>query len=302
MPGSPLAAWYRRYYLLVNLPVLLIATELALTRLDPVNRSHGSNLDRAMERYRAAPPGASPVMLILGNSVVRSGIDQDAVERGLAARGGWRVYNFGLNTARLDDEVALLAYLAGRGIAPRAILLGVNLYSIRDVASDSRYPWHRRRSPYVFFHREYLWGGIKDRLTQRIAPRPARPYAQFANAVLTPDELATQAQTFIGQFARHAAADFPLLDQLPVLLRWAADHGIRVHAVLLPMNPIATGFAEYPALVAAIRDRLPAGSLDLTADGYPGELFDDVGHLDEAGRRRLTARIVDWLARDLEAP
>jgi hypothetical protein len=300
--GSAFAAWYRRYYLLVNLPVLLIATELVLTRLDPVNRSHASNLDRAMERYRASPPGAAPVMLVIGNSVVRSGIDQDAVERGLAARGGWRVYNFGLNTARLDDEVALLDDLARRGIAPRAILLGVNLYSIRDVPSDSRYPWHRRRSPYVFFHREYLWGGIRDRLTQLIAPRPARPYTQFANAVLTPDELATQAHTFIGLFAHHIAADFPLLDQLPVLLRRAADRGIRVHAVLLPMNPIATGFAEYPALVAAIRDRLPAGSLDLSVAGYPKDLFDDVGHLDEAGRRRLTAQIVDWLARDLEAP
>jgi hypothetical protein len=302
MSGSLLAAWYRRYYLLVNLPVLLIATELALSRLDPVNRSHGSNLDRALERYRASPPGPSPVMLIVGNSVVRSGIDQDAVERGLAPRGGWRVYNFGLNTARFDDEAALLDDLARRGIAPKAILVGVNLYSIRDVPSDSRYPWHRRRSPYVFFHREYLWGGIKDRLTQRIAPRPARPYTQFANAVLTPAELDAQAQTFIGQFAHHGAADFPLLDQLPVLLRRAADHGIRVHAVVLPMNPIATGFAAYPALVAAIRDRLPAGSLDLSGDGYPSDQFDDVGHLNEAGRRRLTARIVDWLARDLEAP
>lgn len=302
MSGSPFAAWYRRYYLLVNLPVLLIATELALSRLDPVNRSHGSNLDRAVERYRASPPGAAPVLLVVGNSVVRSGIDQDAVERGLASRGGWRVYNFGLNTARFDDEVALLDDLARRGIAPKAILLGVNLYSIRDVPSDSRYPWHRRRSPYLFFHRAYLLGGIQDRLTQLIAPRPARPYAQFANAVLTAEELDAQARTFIDQFAHRGAADFPLLDQLPVLLHRAADLGIRVHAVLLPMNPIATGSAEYPSLVAAIRDRLPAGSLDLTADGYSKDLFDDVGHLDEAGRRRLTARITDWLARQIGAP
>jgi hypothetical protein len=298
MAGSGFAAWYRRYYLLVNLPALLIATELVASRVDPVNRSHASNLDRAIERYRASPPSGARagVMLIVGNSVVRSGIDQDAVERGLP--GGWRVYNFGLNTARLDDEVALLDDLQRHGIAPTAILVGVNLYSIRDVPSDSRYPWHRRRSPYVLFHREYLWGGIKDRLTQLIAPRPARPYAQFANAVLTPEELDAQAHTFIGQFAHRAAADFPLLDQLPVLLRWTADRGIRVHVVVLPMNPIATGFAEYPALVAAIRDRIPAGSLDLTGDDYPRDQFDDVGHLDEAGRRRLTARIVDWLAHD----
>ena len=300
--GSAFVAWYRRYYLLVNLPVLLIATELMLTRLDPVNRSHSSNLDRAMERYHASPPGDSPVMLVIGNSVVRSGIDQDAIERGLAARGGWRVYNFGLNTARLDDEALLLDDLARRSVAPQAILLGVNLYAIRDVPSDSRYPWHHRRSPYVFFHREFLWGGLKDRLIQRIAPRPPTPYAQFANAVLTPDELAVQAHTFIGQFAHHTAADFPLLDQLPVLMRRAADRGIRVRAVLLPMNPIATGFAEYPALVAAIRDGLPAGSLDLSSAGYPQDLFDDVGHLNEAGRRRLTAQIVDGLARALEAP
>lgn len=297
MAGPAFAAWYRRYYLLVNLPALLIATELVMTRIDPVNRAHGSNLDRAMERYRASPPGSARagVMLILGNSVVRSGIDQDAVERGLP---GWRIYNFGLNTARLDDEVALLAYVQAHGIAPQAILVGINLYSIRDVPSDSRYPWHRRRSPYVFFHREFLWGGIKDRLTQRIAPRPARPYAQFANAVLTPEELDVQAHTFIGQFAHHTADDFPLLDQLAVLLRRIADRGIRVHVVLLPMNPIATGFAEYPALVAAIRARVPAGSLDLTGEAYPRALFDDVGHLNEAGRRQLTARIVDWLAHD----
>lgn len=297
MAGSAFAAWYRRYYLLVNLPALLIATELVMTRVDPVHRSHGSNLDRAMERYRASPPGGAcaGVMLIVGNSVVRSGIDQDALERGLP---GWRVYNFGLNTARFDDEALLLEHVRSQGIAPQAILVGINLYSIRDVPSDSRYPWHRRRSPYVFFHREFLWGAIKDRLTHLIAPQPARPYSQFASAVLGPEELEVQARTFIGQFAHHTAADFPLLDQLAGLLRGAADHGIRVHVVLLPMNPIATGFAEYPALVAAIRARVPAGSLDLTGEPYPRELFDDVGHLGEAGRQRLTARIVDWLAHD----
>jgi hypothetical protein len=296
-------AWYRRFYLLVNLPVLLLATELVLTWSDPVNWSRSSNLDRAMARYRAAPPGASPVMLVLGSSVVRSGVDQDAVQRGLRARGDWRVYNFGLNTARLDDEIELLGYLLQHDIKPRAILLGVNLYSIKDAESDSRYPWHHRRSPYVFYHRNYLFNGLKDRLTQLIEPRQLKPYSQFANAVLTPEELDAQAQGFIAQFARREPGDLEMLDQLPALIGWIAAHGIAAHVVLLPMNPVASRFAEYPSLVSAIRDRIPPGSLDLTAAGYPKELFDDVGHLNEAGRRRLTAQIVEWLAAasDLEA-
>ncbi|HET7505751.1 MAG TPA: hypothetical protein VFK02_32245, partial [Kofleriaceae bacterium] len=58
----------------------------------------------------------------------------------------------------------------------------------------------------------------------------------------------------------------------------------------------ATDFASYPTLVAAIRARVPPDSLDLTGTDYPRELFDDVGHLNAAGRQRLTAQIVGWLA------
>ncbi|HET7502360.1 MAG TPA: hypothetical protein VFK02_15180, partial [Kofleriaceae bacterium] len=227
MAGSRLMAWYRRYYLLVNLPVLLVVTELVLTRLDPVNWSHSSNLDRAVARYQVSPPGDAPVMLVLGSSVVRSGIDQAAVEAGLAARGGWRVYNFGLNTARLDDEVELLEYLLRRGIKPKAILFGINLYSIKDTESDSRYPWHHRRSPYVLFHRSYLFNAIKARVLQPFVPRSDRPYSQFANASLTPDELSAQARSFVAQYARVRTDELAMLDELAVLLRRIADHGIR---------------------------------------------------------------------------
>jgi hypothetical protein len=295
MAASRFVAWYRRFYLLVNLPVLLLATELALSWSDPVNWSHSSNLDHALARYQASPPGAAPVMLVLGSSVVRSGIDQSIVEQSLNSHGNWRVYNFGLNTARLDDEIELLEYLRSRGIKPAAIVLGVNLYSIKDAESDSRYPWHRRRSPYIFYHRNYLFNGLKERLSKLITPKQAKSYSQFANAILTPEELDAQARTFKAAFAQRRADDFPMLEQLSVLLRWIADHDIRAYAVVLPMNPVASDFAGYPALVAAIRDRLPPGSLDLSGAGYPKDLFDDVGHLNDSGRRSLTAQIVGWL-------
>jgi hypothetical protein len=304
MHAPRFVAWYRRYYLLVNLPLLLLATELVLSRLDPVNWTHSSNFDRALARYRSSPPGDSPVMLVLGSSVVRSGVDQSALEASLRGRGGWRVYNFGLNTARLDDEIELLEYVRKLGIKPRAILLGINLYSIKDTESDSRYPWHHRRSPYVLFHRSYLFAALKARASQPFVARQDKPYSQFANAILTPDELDAQARGFIAQFAHRGPDDFPMLAELSALLRRIQDQDIRAYVVLLPMHPLATRFAAYPALVAAMRDRVPPGSLDLTAAGYPAELFDDVGHLDEAGRRRLTAQLVDWLgsAKELGSP
>jgi hypothetical protein len=61
------------------------------------------------------------------------------------------------------------------------------------------------------------------------------------------------------------------------------------------MNPVASQFDSYPALVAAIRARLPPDSLDLTGAGYAADLFDDVGHLNARGRQRLTAQLVGWL-------
>jgi hypothetical protein len=295
MAGPRFLAWYRRFYLLVNLPVLFLATELALSWSDPVNWSHSSNLDQAIARYRSSPPGASPVLLVLGSSVVRSGVDQSLVESSLATHGNWRVYNFGLNTATLDDEVELLEYLLHQGIKPRAIVLCLNLYSLKDTESDSRYPWHRRRSPYVFYHRNYLFNGVKSRLSQLIARKQAKPYSQFTNAVLTPEELDAQAKSFIASFAHRRPDEFPMLEELSVLLRWAADHGIRADVALLPMHPLASTFEAYPALVAAIRARAPPGSLDLTGGQYSGELFDDIGHFNERGRRRLTAEIVEWL-------
>jgi hypothetical protein len=304
MAGHRFLAWYRRFYLLVNLPVLFLATELALTWLDPVNWSHSSNLDQAMRRYRSSPPGDSPVLLVLGSSVVRAGVDQSAVEQGLATHGNWRVYNFGLNTARLDDEVELLEYLLHQGMRPRAILLCVNLYSLKEAESDSRYPWHRRRSPYVFYHRNYLFNALKSRLSQLIGQKQAKPYSQFANAMLTPEELDAQARSFIASFAHRQGDEFPMLEELTVLLRWVADHGIRAHVALLPMHPLATKFDEYPALVATIRARVPPGSLDLTGGEYPPELFDDIGHFNERGRRLVTAQIVAWLdsSKELRSP
>jgi hypothetical protein len=296
MAAPGFLAWYRRFYLLVNLPVLFLATEIALSWLDPVNWSHSSNLEQAISRYRSSPPGDSPVLLVLGSSVVRSGIDQSAVESSLGPHDNWRVYNFGLNTARLDDEVELLEYLRHQGITPRAILLCVNLYSLKDAESDSRYPWHRRSSPYVLYHRNYLFNGLKARLSQLIVPKQVKPYSQFLNAILTPEELDAQARSFIASFAHRQPDEFPMLDEVSVLLRWIADHGIRVYVALLPMHPLASNFDTYPALVAAIRARVPPGSLDLTRGEYPKELFDDIGHFNERGRRLLTAQIVEWLA------
>ena len=155
----------------------------------------------------------------------------------------------------------------------------------------------------MFFHRNYLFNGLKERVSQLVVPRQTKPYSQFANANLTPEELDAQARAFMAAFAQRPADDFPMLEELSLLLRWIADHGIRAHLVLLPMNPIATTFEAYPMLVSAIRARLPPGSLDLTGAGYAKNLFDDVGHLNEAGRLRLTSQIVEWLnSADLRPP
>lgn len=287
-------AWYRQYYLLVNVPLLLLLTELAMVRLDPVHYTRSSNLDLALARFDASPPRNSPTLLFIGNSGVRAGIDQDLIETASANRAGLRVYNFGLNTARITDELGLIQLLDNKGIRPRAVVLGFNLYSIANEPSDSRYPWLHRRSPYIFFHRQYLWNAVKDRWKRLVSGGRKRSYSQFDDAPAPESEAVAMLAKFISEFSGRSSDEFPQLAKISQLIARWRERGVRVYTVLLPISPRGFGFASFYGLNRALLARLPVDTLDLTTS-LPVSAFRDVGHVNAAGRRQLTSRVIAWL-------
>jgi hypothetical protein len=298
--------WYRRYYLLVNLPVLLLVTELVASRMDLVHRfpfNDKDDLAKAFASFEARP--ALPddaVMLLLGNSATDRGFDPQALEQALG-NPHLRIYNFGLKAARLDDERGLLALVRARGITPRFVVLGINPYLIDDVVnSDTLYPWLERHTPYLYFHRsrfrtklwfwmKYMVGAAKKKAAK--ADRDADPVPD-ATARISPAAI----RAYVTQFDRRPASDYPLALRLPDFIDWLAKQNIRTFVVLLPMASAGTSqVPEYEELLAAIRAHTPPGSLDLSraTDKFPDELFYDVGHPNKAGRVVFTKELAAWL-------
>jgi hypothetical protein len=292
--------WYRKYYLLVNVPVLLVALELILPSVDAIDHApfnNANDLEKALTRLDAAPPGGDPAIVLLGNSAMRVGIDQDVVERGLAAAGRrLRVYNFGLNSVRVDDERALVSLLLERGLKPRAVVLGVNPYLIDEqINPDTIYPWVPRTTPYLYFHRSRIRKAIRQTLSQTIRGRRLPPYSQFVEGTQTPKERKVAIRNYLAQWGSRPPTDYPMIRQLPELIAFFKQHGIATHVVVLPMNAAGTDVNMlYRPVMDAIRAQLPPGTLDL-ADAYPDECFKDIGHLNGAGRARLSADVLAWL-------
>jgi hypothetical protein len=287
--------WYRRYYLLINLPVLFLVTELALAHYD-VARRQPSTLDVALAHLEASPPGAAPVLLLVGNSGTLFGIDEDQLAQALARpEFPLRVYNFGLAAARIDDTFELIKLLLARGIKPTAVVLGVNPFLVDDHAiSDSLFPWLSRTTPYLYFHRSRLRGLLKKLLRDSV-DNPEDFGLRGTNLVQTEAQREFGAQAFLREFAHRPVDDFPLLAQLPELLAWLDHQRIPTYVVVLPLSPDGTRRLDtYAPLMAALRSKLPADRLDL-ADAYPYGVFKDVGHLNALGRQQLTAQLAAWL-------
>jgi hypothetical protein len=300
LPMTRFGSWYRRYYLLINVPALLIITEIILARWrliehEPFNAEN--DLAEAFARFRADPPGDEPAVILLGNSSMRVGIEQGTLERGLRAAGRrMHVYNFALNSVRVDDEQELVSLLLARGVKPHAVVLGVNPYLIDDqINQDTIYPWLKRSSPYLYFHRSRIRKALRTSFSLWRHHRKPPPYAQFVEGVQTPKERRAWIGIYLSQWIHRAPSDYPLIRQLPMLIRFLQDHGIACYVVLLPMNPVFTHVnPAYQPVMAAIRAQLPAGTLDV-ADAYPDEDFKDTGHLNAVGRARLSAEVLAWL-------
>ncbi len=303
-------SWYAKYYLLLNVPVLLILTELALTLWDPVRHapfSSKTDLDYALERIDADPPGGAPIVVLLGNSGVRLGADQTKIAAALGTPGHpVKVYNVGLNGVRVDDELPVVDILRARGVAPVAVVLGVNLYFVDDhVVPDTTYPWIKRHSPYLFFHRNRLYGGMKRLLKRLTKGEKDKPYDQFAEVLKTPKEMKTERRVFLEQFARRRAGDLPLIEELPALLDGLRQRGIRTYVVIMPIRPsAASALPQYDDILAAVKAELPPDALDLTHAAYPDDMFGDIGHFNAAGRAKFTAELSAWLhtKTELRAP
>ena len=304
-PRRSLLGWYRRYYLLVNLPVLLLVTELALRRADLVHRfpfNDKDDLSKAFRSYDAAPPGPDDaVMLLFGNSATDRGFDPQAIEQAIG-NPHLRVYNFGLKAARVDDERGLLELVRARGITPRAIVLGVNPYLLDDqVNTDTLYPWLQRRTPYLYFHRSRfrtkLWFWIKSLAKGTKQPAKAdRDGDPVPEATTRIPEAAIHA--YVSEFDRRPAADYPMIDELADFIAWLEKQNIRTYVVILPMAVAGTSqVPEYEGLLDAIRAHVPAQSLDLSraTDKFPDELFYDIGHPNQAGRVVFTKELAAWL-------
>ena len=279
-------AWYRRYYLLLNIPVLLLLTEVVLVVVDPVH-SGPTDLDTALTRLETHPPGAGPTILLLGNSGIRLGIDEDELERALGAAGHpARVYNFGLVSGRIDDAVSAAKLVVSGKLHPTIAVIGVNPFLVDDrINPDSLLPWVKRRSPYLFFYRSILRGRIKKILRRHVADTEIQGFARDVGV-----------ETFLHEFAHRSVEDFTLLDQLPELITWLRGQGVETYAIVLPMSADGTKRLDnYAVLMKALRDRVPPNSLDL-AEAYPPEAFKDVGHLSAAGDKDMTSKVATWLA------
>ncbi len=301
-------AWYRRYYLLVNLPVLLLVTELLLVKVDLVHRSpfnEKDDLAKGLGIYAAHPPAPdAKVMLLLGNSATDRGFDATTMEQAIGDP-HLRIYNFGLKGARLDDQFDLMELLIARGVRPTSVVLGVNTYLVdHTVASDTLYPWLERHTPYVYFHRSRirtkLWRWVK-----RLVGLEHRKNLLEVDDIPDGKTPESAIRTFVDQFEHRGPDDYPMIDRLPEFVDWLTAHGIRGYVVLLPMAASGTRrIAEYDALTAAIRAKAPPDSLDLTHDAgrFTDDLFYDVGHTNRAGRTVLTRAVIPWLQQELVRP
>jgi hypothetical protein len=303
-PRRRFVEWYRRYYLLVNVPILLAITELVLARVDLARRLpfDSDDFTAAIHRMEANPPGDKRVVLLLGNSAMREGVDQRVIETAL---GNVRAYNFGLSAARLDDTAELLELLRERGVNPSMVVLGVNPFLVDDeVNPETIYPWVAQRSPYLYFHRSRIRTSILRGAGYLLAS-PARRVelaerwdaeSQFkCSRGASPDSSEEFTRKFVAEFGSRRPDELPMIEELPHFVDRLKESGIAVRVVLLPMNPIGTSrLVTYRALMAAIRAHLPPDTLDLS-DEFPADVFHDMGHVNERGRARLSAAIGSWL-------
>jgi hypothetical protein len=305
IPKRGLLAWYRRYYLLVNVPLLFLLLELALVRIDLVHRwpfNEKDDLAKAFTSYAARPPTPDDtVVLLLGNSATDRGFDPPTIERALGDP-HLRIFNFGLKGARLDDQFGLMELVLSRGIKPTHVVLGINQYLIdHKIAVDTLYPWLERRTPYVYFHRSRirtkLWRWAKS-LVGLEKRKKARDSDDIPDGKTPPAAI----RMYLDQFDHRGADDYPMVDRIPELIAWLAQRGIQSHIVLLPMAASGTHrVADYDAVIAAIRAKSPPGTLDFThaPDRFTDDLFYDVGHSNKAGRAVLSQAVLPWLTHEL---
>ncbi|HEU4731755.1 MAG TPA: hypothetical protein VFT22_27855 [Kofleriaceae bacterium] len=287
--ASSFLAWYRRCYLLINVPLLFLIANFVVARLD-LARFKVNDLEIADARLRAYPPEGKPVLLLVGNSGMREAVDEAQLETALGAPDHpIRVYNYGLSSARISDVFELTRRLLGSGLKPTAVVLGLNPFLIDDhVNPDSRFPWNHSPMPYLYAHRSIL-----RELAKKGSRRMSDPH-RYADAPPTPAQRAFAVDGFLHEFD-HRPIDYPLLDQVPEFLAWLRDQGIAVHVIVLPLSPDGAKLSNFHELVAAVRSKAPPGSLDL-AERYPYTMFADIGHVTATARKQITVEVAGWLA------
>lgn len=289
-------AWYRRYYLLVNVPLLFLIADAVVARLD-LARFKVNDLENELAHVRSHPVDGKPLLLLLGNSGTRQAVDEDQLEQALGRPDRpVRVYNFGLSSARISDTFELAKRLFAQGLKPTAVVLGLNPFLIDDhINPDSRFPWQHGWTPYLYFHRSILRELVKK------GPRVLGNLQRYADGPPTAAQRTFAVDGFLHEFA-HRPVEFPLLGQIGELLAWLRQQGVATYVVVLPLSPDGARLDTFPALVAAVRSQAPPGSLDL-AERYPYTMFADIGHVTPTARKTVTTEVAAWLqARGVFSP
>lgn len=293
---TPFAAWYRKHYLLVTVPILFVVVEVILTVWDPVRKNELDPFSQALADVRARPANERPVVLFIGNSAMKMGIEPALFESELSGQHlSYAVYNFGLASTSALDLNDILANVRSAGIRPNVIVVGVNLYLFDSrVHVDSRLPWVDRRSPYIFFHRSLLRRRLKG-VVRKNVDAGGELGIGVSDGIQNDAQRAFNTAAFLREFGDQNADAFPLFQTLKAFFASVERDHIPCFAVLLPQNSDGTAkLATFPELMRRLRDAVTVERLDVS-DTYPFTEFIDVGHLNSAGRARLTKEVASWL-------
>lgn len=287
-------AFYKSHYLFFNVPLLFLIAEVVFRFTDPVGREP-SPLDKDLAELALRPPIGQPALILLGNSSVQLGFDASRIEARLSTGGGLRrVYNFGLAASTIDDIPQAIAAAEKHGIRVGEVVIGLNIYSIDDkIASDPRFPWVRSCAPYVYRYRS-LWRRMLKRVLRNNVDADGELGLGNANQEQNSAQRAFTIAGFLREFDHRNPADFSEYAKISVLRRTLQARGVPCHFVLMPVSGEATTkLITYSQFMARLRAAAP-GALDL-ADTFDHFLFRDVGHLNMAGKQKISDELAAWL-------
>lgn len=290
----------KRNAFLLLLVLVLLAGDMAMTRMDPVG--HMTSIWRSdYELVAQEYPDMTFDKVFFGSSVVIASYIQGQNDTGYI--------NLGIDYGVVKDVTEMLE--KGLLTVNSDLVLGLNdIFFLDSLPTNNAYPWHRQwYEPYLYFQRDRLGALITKGVDNLLHGRPfiTERYPNQQRAVyygaLSDAELAESETKMIERFGdmsptADCGENFAALDRLAA---YCAAHNIRLRAVWMPWNGKTDIYAAARELMDYANeqmDRLGIEVLDLTY-AVPDEYFFDMGHLDyEVGAPWFTDLIDPWLAKE----